>query len=345
MDKAVIQEYKGSADQWNSYVESHPEAKIYHLFEWKKVVERSFGHKVLYLAAFDKDRIAGILPLVRFNSRMFGKFLVSMPFFNYGGELVSNEILRNKFYSHLHQFILQQNLNFVEFRQDDELEINLPVRQHRVTFLLSLPDSEEDLWNGFKAKLRSQIRRPTKEGMWAKTGGLELLDNFYQIFSFNMRDLGTPVYSKGFFQNILETFPEQVDLVVVYTSENVPVAASLLIGYRDTMEIPWASSLHEYNRFSPNMLLYWHSIKIAISKGYKTFDFGRSAPDAGTYRFKQQWGGEEKNLYWYYILPNGNELPSINPQNPKYEMAIKIWQKLPVGLTRLIGPTIIKNIP
>ena len=197
----------------------------------------------------------------------------------------------------------------------------------------------------FKAKLRSQIRRPTKDEMTGKTGGLELLDDFYNVFALNMRDLGTPVLPKDFFANILKAFPEQAFIGVVHSKEGVACAASFLIKFRDVMEIPWASSLREYNRSSPNMLLYWESMKLSINLKCKVFDFGRCSRNVGTYKFKKQWGSREHDLHWYYVLPNGEELPDISPANAKYDLAIKMWQKMPLGLTKMIGPSIIKNIP
>jgi FemAB-related protein (PEP-CTERM system-associated) len=210
---------------------------------------------------------------------------------------------------------------------------------------MDLPADSEELMNSFKAKLRSQIRRPMKENMTAKNGGLELLEDFYRIFALNMRELGTPVLPKAFFGNILREFLENAYIVAVYTETGVPVAASFLIRYKNVMEIPWASSLREYNRYSPNMLLYWESLTLAIKKKCRMFDFGRCTPDSGTYKFKKQWNSREHPLCWAYILPNGDSLPELNPENEKFSLAIKIWTKLPLGVTKILGPQIIKNIP
>ncbi len=345
MENVVVKEYTGDSTEWDAFVQQHAEAKIYHLYRWREVIREAFGHHSLYLAAYSGEELVGVLPLIIFKSSLFGKFLVSIPFFNYGGELVTSSTVREAFYRYLQDWMREQDFQFIEFRHDHPIDTQLPVKQHKVTFLLSLPDDPEILWKALKAKVRSQVRRPLKEYMSAVVGSEELLDDYYTVFARNMRDLGTPVYAKKFFATILKHFPEKARLVVVYSKEKVPVAASFLLGFRNTIEIPWASSVREYNRFSPNMLLYWKSFETAIENGYTVFDFGRCTPGGGTYRFKKQWGGTEKPLYWYYILPEGEELPQINPENPRYELAIKIWQRLPVWLTKLIGPGIIKHIP
>ncbi len=234
---------------------------------------------------------------------------------------------------------------FVELRDTEKKENDLPVKEHKVTFYLELPDDPDTLMSSFKAKLRSQIRRPMKEGITGEVGALNLLDEYYEVFSHNMRDLGTPVYSKNLFKTILQETPDNSRIVIVRTKEGKAIGGAFIHGYKQRMEIPWASTLRAYNRLSPNMLLYWEVLQYAVKAGYKVFDFGRCSRDSGTYRFKKQWGSTEIPLYWYYILPRGEKLPEINPDNPKYQMAINVWQKLPVALTRIIGPPIIKHLP
>jgi len=159
-----------------------------------------------------------------------------------------------------------------------------------------------------------------------------------------MRDLGTPVYPKVFFRRILETFPENTWICSV-ASGNAVVASGFLAGFKDRLEIPWASSIREYNRQSHNMLLYWSCLRFGCEKGFRTLDLGRSTKGESTYRFKQQWGAKEYPMVWSYWVRNGGAPPEISPRNRKYRLAISLWKKLPLPLTRAIGPRIVKNIP
>ena len=209
--------------------------------------------------------------------------------------------------------------------------------------LLALPGSGEELFKSFKSKLRSQIRRPQKEGMKTIIGGLEILDHFYRVFAANMRDLGSPVHSKKLFGQIFQAFGENVKIGVVYC-QNGPVAAGLIVCFRDIVEIPWASSLRGYNRFSPNMLLYWSLLEHASDKDYRRFDFGRSTPGKGAYGFKKQWGAEPYPLYWYiYGLSRYETLASMN-ESMAMSRAVALWQRLPLFLANLIGPRIRASI-
>ena len=331
---------------WDEFVDEHAQGKIYHKTVWKKIFERAFGRKTLYyFVENEQGKIVGILPLVHFHTFMAGKQIVSLPYVNYGAPLWQDGNVKNLILEQMHTVLQKTDSHVLELRHDQPGAFDLPVKTSKVTFYLDLPETADALLKSFKAKVRSQIKRPTKEGMYVKRGHLDLLDDFYFVFCRNMRDLGTPVYAKEIFRIILSLLPEQTHIVVVYSKDHLPVASAFLLGYKQQMEIPWASSLRKFNRFSPNMLLYWEVLKLSIEKKYKIFDFGRGTKDGGTYRFKKQWGGREIQLYWYYLLGERGQLPELAKENPKFELAIKIWRKLPLWFTNLVGPSIVKNIP
>ncbi|MBN1227625.1 MAG: GNAT family N-acetyltransferase, partial [Deltaproteobacteria bacterium] len=221
--------------------------------------------------------------------------------------------------------------------------ISYATKSHKVRMLLHLPDSSDTLMKSFKAKLRSQIKKPIKEGLLSKVGGLELLDDFYKVFSINMRDLGSPVHSKKLIQNVLKEFSEKSKIVMVYKDDQ-PIAGSIIIGFKDTLENPWASALRKYSRLSPNMLLYWTMLEYACDQGFQYFDFGRSSPDEGTYKFKEQWGADPTPLHWHYISLNNERASEETSEKSRFQNAIKYWQKLPVPLTKILGPMIRKHI-
>src|SRR5690606_17395919 len=136
-----------------------------------------------------------------------------------------------------------------------------------------------------------------------------------------MRDLGTPVYGRKLFEAILGLWSEAELLVA--RLDGKPVGGAFLIRHRDTMEIPWASTVREVNRLGVNMLMYWHALTHAIELGCRFFDFGRSSKDSGTYRFKRQWGAVPAQHYWHVWLPQGSEVPELNPKNPRYRLMVK----------------------
>jgi serine/alanine adding enzyme len=317
---------------------------LYHLTAWKRVVEQTFRHPTFYLYAKKDNEIAGILPLVYLKSLLFGKFLISLPYFNYSGIVADQEEIRRRLVEKAIAIAKREDAAHIELRHTTNFELGLPVKTSKVLMVLDLPATSEELWKSFKSKLRSQIQRPQKEGFTVKFGQIDEIDNFYQLFALKMRELGTPVYTKRFFINILTAFPETARICTVYAGD-LPIATGFIMGFKKLLQIPWAASRRSHDRFGTNMLLYWHILKFACEQGYTQFDFGRSSPGEGTHKFKQQWGPTEIPCYWNYWLASGNELPQVNPDNPKYRLAIRIWQKLPLAVTKLLGPSIVKFLP
>jgi FemAB-related protein (PEP-CTERM system-associated) len=330
---------------WDAFVEASPRATPYHRHAWKGVLQESFRHPAHYLAALESSgRVAGVLPLVHLKSRLFGNFLVSLPFVNYGGLLCATAEAERALLGAAERLREQCGAGHVELRHLDWAVAGLPAREHKVTMILPLTGDPQTQWTGFNAKLRNQVRKAEKNGLGCRTGGAELLDDFYRVFARNMRDLGTPVYAKDFFRNVLAGFPGSSRVFAV-SRQGETVGAGIVSWYRGTMEMPWASSISDFKQFCPNNLLYWEAIRFAIANGCRAFDFGRSTPNEGTFNFKKQWGATPVQLHWQYLLAADGAPPELNPKNPKFQAAIGVWKRLPVGLTRLFGPGIVRNIP
>jgi FemAB-related protein (PEP-CTERM system-associated) len=164
------------------------------------------------------------------------------------------------------------------------------------------------------------------------------------VFARNMRDLGTPVYSRRLFEEVMRAFPDRAQLHVVRLN-GLPIAAGVTYRTPSMVQLPWASSIRSYNALCPNVLLYWDAIQFAQQSGAAVFDMGRSTPNEGTFKFKAQWGAEPVQLNWEYQLLTPGELPNVSPANPKYQFAIALWQKLPLSVTTRVGPMIVRAIP
>jgi serine/alanine adding enzyme len=223
--------------------------------------------------------------------------------------------------------------------------VDLPSRTHKVTMWLDLPPEADTLWKQFRTELRTDIRRRLKDGLQVRIAGATELDNFYHVYSHNMRDLGTPVAPKAFFAAILAEWADACWIATVYHRDE-PIASGFLVGFRRTLEIPWASALRSHIRLRPNMLLYWGCLQHAVTAGFSRFDFGRSTPDGGTHAFKKQWGAREVPLYWHYWTSVADTAPPLlTPDNTKFDLAVRAWKRLPLSLTRVIGPRLARCFP
>jgi len=338
---------------WDFYVYNHPDSTHCHLSNWKDVIESTYGHKGYYLLAEEDSRIVGILPLIHIKSLIFGNQLVSLPFLNYGGILAHSSDVGALLIEEAIQLALKLKTSHIELRQLNSMNIfqscdsyNYLEKTHKVRLLLDLPDSSEELLRSFKSKLRNQIHRPQKEGMKAIIGGSELLDSFYKVLTINMKDLGSPVHSKKLFKELCRQFGENVRIGVVYHQDK-PIATGVIFKFRDTVEIPWASSLRKYNKFSPNMLLYWSFLEYACNQRSRLFDFGRSSPNEGTFKFKEQWGATPHVLHWHIWTKDNsfkNDDHFNNYKSTSMVLAVFAWRRLPTFLTNFLGPVIRKSI-
>jgi FemAB-related protein (PEP-CTERM system-associated) len=224
---------------WDSFVQSARDATAYHQLSWKSVITKSFGHRCHYLAAIDSNgEWQGVLPLVHLRSRLFGNFMVSLPFVNYGGLLCENLSVATRLVQEAEQLRHSVGATHVELRHLARGLEGMPTRHHKVTMILELATDTDSQWHAFNAKLRNQIRKAEKNGLQSVIGHLELLDDFYAVFARNMRDLGTPVYPKSFFRNVLEAFPSTSRIFGV-NYKGTTIAAGLASWFKDTCEIPW----------------------------------------------------------------------------------------------------------
>ena len=312
---------------------------------WLPVLHGAFGHDVYALEAMAGGRTCGYLPLAYVSSLLFGRFLVSLPYLNSNGVIAEAADVQSQLISRAVGLAEELNVRYLELRHEKPIEHpDLTVTAtSKVHMRLALPRTFHKLWKGFDPKVRNQVRKGEKSNFQITWGGEEILDGFYRVLCENMRDLGSPVYGESLFREILRTFPNRAEVCVV-TDGPRPVAAAMLLHGWGTTEVPTASSLREYNPACVNMWMYAKLLERAIERGQAEFDFGRSTLDGSTYRFKKQWGAEPHPAAWQYHVREGT-VGDMRPENPRYQRMIRLWQNLPVSLTRYIGPAIVRGIP
>lgn len=333
-----------SVSEWPRLIQNSKISLPSHDAAWIDVIEKSFGHNSLIICARSASgELIGGIPLVVFSSPLFGKFAVSIPFLNYGGMVSYYKDVSKKLMNSVESVRKELDLKHVEVRSIYEgLGDNFSTK--KVSMILQLPTDDNQLEKTLGSKLRAQYKKAEEFNPSFKIGKQDLLEDFYSVFARNMRDLGTPVYSKSWFGNILKDPRLDSNIIVVYV-KNKPVSCGFLVRHESLMEIPWASTIKSANKYNTNMWMYRKILSFSIEQECKYFDFGRSTVNAGTYKFKKQWGAEPHQNYWYHFLSQSDQKPEINPDNPKLRIFIALWKWLPVWIANIIGPQIIKGIP
>lgn len=334
-------------EDWDDYVRAHAGSSAFHTASAVQIGTRAFGLPAHFVAVRGSDRrLRGVLPLVEQLVIPWTRCLVSLPFFTCGGPLADDDEALLGLVRGAEAVAERQGADRIILRHVGEMAaIPYPATLDKVSMMLPLPDTKEALAKNLGSKLRSQIRRADREKPVVRLGHAELLDDFYSVFCCVMRDLGTPVYPRRFFDVVLEALGSRASVMALYLG-GVPVSAAILIHWRDTVEVPWAVTLHSLNPVAINMRLYWELLQLAIERRCTVFDFGRSTRDAGTFRFKAQWGAQAVQLYWHHHNLRGVDSPTGMPnERTRMEAAVQMWSKLPLALANWLGPYISPRLP
>ncbi len=340
-------ERKADSEEWQSYARGAAMASLYHRIEWKNILQLSFGHRCHYLMARHEGAIRGLLPLVEMRSVLFGHFFVSLPFLNYGGIVADDPEYSAALATAAAKLTTERGGTHLELRQE-VAQPNLNgnrwiMRNHKAALVVQLKRDPAAHWSKLSSRLRGKVRKAEKLGASFSLAGEEFLEEFYKVFAINMRNLGTPVHSRSFFQNIFALAGNARLLIVRRNGE--PVAAALALARGTKVELPWICSDYRHSGANVNEYLYWNAIAWACRSGAKELDLGRSSINAGTYKFKLQWNPTVVPLFWYYWRASEAELPRFDPHNPRYALAIECWKRFPMMLANWLGPSIIRNIP
>ncbi|MEM0914458.1 MAG: FemAB family XrtA/PEP-CTERM system-associated protein [Planctomycetota bacterium] len=353
-----------------------PTATLEHDPRWLHVLKLGLGHKPTLLTSADAaGRITGVLPLARVRSPLFGSFLVSLPYLNRAGVLAPNANDRHDLIAAADDLALDLGVDHLELRHDGhapEHDAFTEVRHQKVVMLLDLPqldgarklDGTSEIRNqkseiadavmqAIPSKVRNLVRKGDKAELsiaFHKAGDAALpraLHAFYDAFAITMRDVGTPVFPRRLFAAMLDAFPHEAELVTVTQGEQTIAGAILLHDpYRQVTQVPSACALRAFNHTSCNMWMYFHLLRRSVQRGSRRFDFGRTTPGSGPHRFKKQWGAVERATPWCIaaMKPAANA-SAARPDNPAYQRRIEAWQKLPVWVTKIVGPPIVRGIP
>jgi FemAB-related protein (PEP-CTERM system-associated) len=330
--------------KWDRFVRQSPGATFFHQLGWRWLVERVFRHRAHYLLARRGEQVTGVLPLFELKSRLFGHSLVSIPFAIGGGVVADDGDTARLLLDEARGIAEDRGVDYLELRSETAVSGDLLTKDLYVTFRADLTEGEEALLKRMDRKRRQMMTYVSKAGFEHRVAGIEELPLFYDLFCQSMRHHGTPVYPRLFLREILDRHPADTNLFFVY-HEGRPVAGVLNLLWHDVVMPYYAGADRSHRPRGVDDYLYLAIMRWGREHGYRTFDFGRSKRGTGAHAFKARWGMEEVPLAYQYHLVKARELPNVSPANPKYQMLIRAWQKLPLPLTRLIGPRIIRSIP
>jgi FemAB-related protein (PEP-CTERM system-associated) len=330
--------------RWDAFVQTCPDATFFHRAGWQPVIERAFGHKTFFYMAEIDGAIQGVLSLCQIKSRLFGHSLASLPFCVYGGTAAVSDQARAALDAAAVKLTEQLGAGHLEYRTI------LPAhpgdaawhgKELYVTFRKAITGDEETNMNAIPRKQRAMVRKGIKAGLSGEVDAN--VDRFFTAYSTSVHRLGTPVFSKKYFRILKEVFADDCEIRTIVKDREI-VAAVMSFFFRDEVVPYYGGGMPAARDYAGNDFMYWNLMQAAAAKGYRVFDFGRSKLGTGAYDFKKNWGFEAQPLAYEYRLFASNAVPDNNPLNPKYQMFIKLWRKMPLPLANLIGPHIVKDL-
>jgi len=337
----ICDSYSPECDQ---FVQQIPTAKLCYLSAWNEMVKRTFGHKSLYLVAREGGTVCGVLPLIHVRSRLFGDRLISQAFSNYGGPLTKNPAASDALCKRAVELATENGCESLELRNIDPIPYDFYLRTDKISMYLPLTSDPIELWRSLRPQIRNRVRKAEKSGIATVCGGPELLDDFYRVWTIRMHQLGTPCYSRKLFSSIMETFPDCCQIFLVHLN-NTTVGALFVYCFNGLVQVRWGAALAKYNHLAPFSLLFWSVAKHYCEAKAKCLDFGTSTACSSQYEFKKRWGAKPIQLHYQYWIRSACELSLISPDNAEYINKIRMWKKLPLWMTRLIGPHISHSLP
>jgi FemAB-related protein (PEP-CTERM system-associated) len=332
----------GDRQRWDAFVAGCPEATFFHRAGWEEVIQRTFGHATHFLYAEAGGIIQGVLPLGHINSRLFGKALISLPFCVQGGIAASTVEARVA--------LERAACELAGSLEVDYLEMRNPVRRHPawpvkdslyVGFRKEIdPDPEVNL-KAIPRKQRAMVRKGIEAGLVAQDD--EDIDRLFVAYSESVRNLGTPVLPRRYFRILKEVFGQDCRVLTV-TLDGSLVASVLSFYFRDQVLPYYGGGTELARQVKGNDFMYWELVRRSGEQGIRIFDYGRSKVGSGSYSFKKNWGFTPEPLYYEYHLVRARQLPNVNPTNPKYRLFIDLWKRLPLPLSRWLGPLIARDL-
>ena len=339
----LFEENIKDAEAWDNYVHRSSETTTDHLWAWRRILRGAFGFKPYYLAAIDEtDEVVGILPLFRVQ-RNFGQCaLSSIPFGNYGGVCADSKEISDLLLRSAKELLFRIKGTYLELRHrspvsDESLhEKNL---YHRFRFPLN--GDPQKHFREIGRNNRAKINKATQKG--ARVIISRDVNKMYPVHAHTARRLGTPCFPRRYFELVLESFPDSSEIFFVMI-DGRPVAYDFMLIFKKSLVCQFKGGLESFFSYRPNHLLFWHAVEIGCGRGYKEFDYCRSRKDSGTAYFKRSLHMVEEPLNYQYFMTNGEPLPQRHPSNPKYQWAIRLWQRLPLTLTELMGPMLVRYL-
>ncbi|TVY10080.1 GNAT family N-acetyltransferase [Paenibacillus cremeus] len=331
-------------DEWDRLALT--QGTVFHSTAFRKLLLRSFGYQCAYHAIMDKDdRICAMIPLVVGRNLGLKRVAVSLPFVNYTDICAVSSDAMAFAIEAIAALKAKLGLSYVELRFKAQ-RISRPDWREQLqnhTFVLPLSSNEEEVLSRSSSSNRNHVRKVYKNHCFRVSFDLRHLDAFYKVYVRRMKQLGSPAPDIRFFKRFFELLPDHAALLTVQDSVTSATVGGMLLlksPGNSTLYYPYGANLVEYNNKYLNNFMYWEAVRYGIRSGCQYLDLGRSQTGSGTYKYKEQWGAEAKQLQ--YLIYDGGQAAAAPPDKQSLSFFIELWKAAPSFVTNQAGKRLIR---
>ncbi|MCW3835567.1 FemAB family XrtA/PEP-CTERM system-associated protein [Sphingomonas canadensis] len=329
-----------------AFVHDCPGGTPFHLPAWSAAVARGCGQRSHYLVAERANgEIAGVLPLTECRSPLFGKALVSAGFGVGGGILAEGTAAVAPLAQAAWELAGRLGVPALELRGGPLPGPEWTSDSSRyLSFVRPIAVDDEAELLAIPRKQRAEVRRSLTFDLDIATGcAPEDVAAHYAVYAESVRNLGTPVFPRTLFSEVLREFGKSADVLIV-RHRGVAVSSVLSLYWNGTVYPYWGGGTAAARALRANDRMYFELMHHARERGCSRFDFGRSKVGTGPAAFKKNWGFEPKPLTYFDRTQEGASPRDANPLNPKYRLQVALWKRMPLWLANRAGPWIAKGL-
>lgn len=329
---------------WDAYVQGHKAGTVFHSIRWQSILDKSYRRPHYHIAVLDGGALRGVVSVYRVRSLRGKKNLYSLPYTAYGGMLTDGVEYARKLHDEVLAIAQREGAGTVNLRNTDDPGLGLPSTDLHVGFAKALPQTEEACLESIPRKSRAVVRKSISNHGLSYTVNRDW-KTLWELHAVNLKRLGTPVFPKEYFRNIMEAMGDDADILFV-NYQGKPICGVMTFYWKDVCNPYFSGSLSEYNFTGCNNYMYYALMCHGLKRNSRQFDFGKSRKGSGSYDFKVNMGFEPRTMPFQYIFNGpGGKVSTFNPSNPKLALFLKLWSSQPLWTSKLVGSFLNRFLP
>ena len=321
-----------------------PGGTFFHLAGWRRVIETAFRHRTFYLMAERDGIVTGVLPLTLVKTRLFGTRLISNAFCVRGGPIAADDGEPGALDAAAVRLMEELRVPVLEFRSAaDHRSDWITKGDLYASFRKPIDPSVDRNMKAIPRKQRAMVRKGIRNGLRSEID--RDADRLHRVYGESVRNLGTPVFSKKYFDLLLDdisgAFRHRHDYHQRRQAGRVGVE---FLFSRRSSAVLRRRHRRGARGWPPMISCIGRSCGAPASGAIGVFDFGRSKIGTGAYDFKTYWGFEPTPLVYQFRLARRAEDPGSEPAQPEIRAVRQLWKKLPLAVAARLGPPIVRGL-